>query len=317
MQFPADQYKNFLSSTAGKRIEEIIGEIRRGSVGFSRGRSKYRGISKHTKDAKWEARFGKNDCGKYEYLGVFNTEEDAARAYDLAAIKAKGFNAVTNFPFSDYSSEITAAQPFLSFDHFSSFGPLSHLQLPPAIMMQHIPANLNSLPHPQGQYIMMHPFFLPTTTANTVAQTDHAPQQQSFQLQWMPTAPSLFHPQGMTLSPEEPAENSNNGMVNTAASMTQHLDAMNHQSTFMPCYEAFNHQQRQQDGILQELTTQCIDNPTNFTPATNTNHANVALPDRLLSTDNEDILGTLQWLDSVDLVQLLPNDQQQQQSYLN
>jgi AP2-like factor (ANT lineage) len=39
-----------------------------------------------------------------QYLGTFPSQEDAARAYDRAAIKHKGPNAVTNFDISDYDA---------------------------------------------------------------------------------------------------------------------------------------------------------------------------------------------------------------------
>ena len=39
---------------------------------------------------------------KQIYLGKFNNKEDAARAYDLAAIKYYPEHATTNFPRSDY-----------------------------------------------------------------------------------------------------------------------------------------------------------------------------------------------------------------------
>lgn len=44
--------------------------------------------------------------GKQLYLGGFETEEAAALAYDLAAIRFRGREATTNFPLGHYAAEL-------------------------------------------------------------------------------------------------------------------------------------------------------------------------------------------------------------------
>ena len=56
--------------------------------------SRFKGVRRH-KEGKWEARIR---VGRPIYLGLFSDEEDAARAYDAAAIAAWGEFARPNFP---------------------------------------------------------------------------------------------------------------------------------------------------------------------------------------------------------------------------
>lgn len=57
--------------------------------------SKYKGVSLDKLGKKWDCRITINR--KQVYLGVYATEEDAARRYDEEAVKHYGEHAVTNF----------------------------------------------------------------------------------------------------------------------------------------------------------------------------------------------------------------------------
>ncbi|XP_071725075.1 AP2-like ethylene-responsive transcription factor At1g16060 [Rutidosis leptorrhynchoides] len=102
LNFPLMTYHKELKQMEGQSREEYIGSLRRKSSGFSRGVSKYRGVARHHHNGRWEARIGRVFGNKYLYLGTYATQEEAAVAYDMAAIEYRGLNAVTNFDLSRY-----------------------------------------------------------------------------------------------------------------------------------------------------------------------------------------------------------------------
>ncbi|KAL8042799.1 hypothetical protein ABFX02_09G076500 [Erythranthe guttata] len=102
LNFPLLTYQKEIMEMEGQSKEEYIGSLRRKSSGFSRGVSKYRGVARHHHNGRWEARIGRVFGNKYLYLGTYATQEEAATAYDMAAIEYRGLNAVTNFDLSRY-----------------------------------------------------------------------------------------------------------------------------------------------------------------------------------------------------------------------
>ncbi|KAK3006143.1 hypothetical protein RJ639_016221 [Escallonia herrerae] len=102
LNFPLYTYEKEWKEMEGQSREEYIGSLRRKSSGFSRGVSKFRGVARHHHNGRWEARIGRVFGNKYLYLGTYATQEEAAVAYDMAAIEYRGLNAVTNFDLSRY-----------------------------------------------------------------------------------------------------------------------------------------------------------------------------------------------------------------------
>ncbi|KAK3013108.1 hypothetical protein RJ639_010109 [Escallonia herrerae] len=99
INFPINNYESEVEEMKKMTRQEFVANLRRKSSGFSRGASVYRGVTRHHQHGRWQARIGRVAGNKDLYLG---TQEEAAEAYDIAAIKFRGTSAVTNFDISRY-----------------------------------------------------------------------------------------------------------------------------------------------------------------------------------------------------------------------
>ena len=86
--------------------DELVSYLRRRSDSFSQGSSKFRGVSRNKQRGKWQSSIKDQGKGKQVNLGLYNTELEAARAYDRAAVRCKGKKAATNFNVNEYKDEL-------------------------------------------------------------------------------------------------------------------------------------------------------------------------------------------------------------------
>ena len=80
-----------------------------GAAWPGKGSSKYRGVSWHKDNLKWRATIFKGQ--KPVHIGYYANAEDAARAYDVEAVKLRGPRTVLNFPAQGGVGGAVAATP--------------------------------------------------------------------------------------------------------------------------------------------------------------------------------------------------------------
>ena len=66
------------------------------------------GVTKHRRSGRWEAHVWVREDGKQAYVGGYSTEEEAAEAHDVAALKCHGLKAKTDFHISRCFPGLTA-----------------------------------------------------------------------------------------------------------------------------------------------------------------------------------------------------------------
>ncbi|EFJ41520.1 pathogenesis-related genes transcriptional activator [Volvox carteri f. nagariensis] len=92
-----EAYGAELASLSKMGKEDVVNMLRRQCRSFSRGESQYRGVTRHRASDLWEARIGNMFGKNYVYLGLFESEQAAAMAYDFAALYRGGPSSLTNF----------------------------------------------------------------------------------------------------------------------------------------------------------------------------------------------------------------------------
>ncbi|KAK6923068.1 AP2/ERF domain [Dillenia turbinata] len=103
INFNLEDYSEDLKQMSNLTKEEFVHVLRRQSTGFPRGSSKYRGVTLH-KCGKWEARMGQFFGKKYVYLGLFDTEIEAARLQSDAMEKRLSQTLIPAFTKMSYYS---------------------------------------------------------------------------------------------------------------------------------------------------------------------------------------------------------------------
>mmetsp|Transcript_36367 Transcript_36367/g.61287 ORF Transcript_36367/g.61287 Transcript_36367/m.61287 type:complete len:290 (+) Transcript_36367:275-1144(+) len=105
--FSTDEYEDEMPKLVKMTQAELVAELRNRARKSGRQTSKFRGVSLLKQTKKWHAQI--NISSKQLHLGFFCTEEQAARAYDRAAIHKAHVEGtsllVTNFDNAEYDGE--------------------------------------------------------------------------------------------------------------------------------------------------------------------------------------------------------------------
>jgi AP2-like factor (euAP2 lineage) len=112
--FDPGWYEPFLAALGASPSDAVVAGLRRHSKGESVQSSMFKGVTRHQK-GRWEARIGQTAGKKYQYLGLHDSEIEAAKAYDLAAIKRNGVTAATNFHLVSYMDDLSECFIFAFF----------------------------------------------------------------------------------------------------------------------------------------------------------------------------------------------------------
>lgn len=95
-------FKDHAAVNAGDNVHNSMKAPRRSALRVQpvKGSSRFRGVSWNSNCGKWRAQVWKGS--EVHHLGYFEHEEDAARAYDEAALRIRGPDAPINFSRSEY-----------------------------------------------------------------------------------------------------------------------------------------------------------------------------------------------------------------------
>ena len=97
--------KELPEQSAANRHDGVVAQGLRTAAQVGGDESEYRGVWRHPEDkTKWVAHIWED--GQRLFLGAFDAEKDAARIFDKAAIKLRGWSTALNFEINDYSSDI-------------------------------------------------------------------------------------------------------------------------------------------------------------------------------------------------------------------
>ncbi|XP_047951682.1 ethylene-responsive transcription factor WRI1-like [Salvia hispanica] len=88
----------------------------------------YRGVTRHRWTGRYEAHLWdkttwnsiQNKRGRQIYLGAYDNEEDAARTYDLAALKYWGPSTILNFHVEGYAKDVEEMQNLTREEYLAS-----------------------------------------------------------------------------------------------------------------------------------------------------------------------------------------------------